>query len=183
MGGHTVRFSKGRVAAAITAFVGTLYITGPGMVGEALAADSQNRVQLQVFQVKVVDAKGTQGQMPVGVYIDTPNRKASTDVCGVAPRLRDALNTYLRKETYPLDAKGNLTDTARMALGARPIIENAVKAENVVGVEIKQGAPSVKASAASMFQKSGCIGVADANEDPKAKGKGGEKGEAKSGGH
>jgi hypothetical protein len=148
--------------------------------GPAAAADPQNRVQLQVFQVKVVDPKGTQGQMPVVVYIDTPNRKSSTDVCGVAPRLRDALNTYLRKETYAVNAQGAIVDMARMSQGARPIVEGAVKAENVAGVEIKQGAPQVKASAATMFQKSGCIGVADANEEPKG---GPKKGEAKSGGH
>jgi len=150
----------------------------------AEAADPQNRVQLQVFQVKVVDPKGTQGQMPVAVYIDVPNRQASTDVCAVAPRLRDALNTYLRKENYKLDAQGNIIDIKRMSQDARPIVEGAVKASNVAGVEIKQGAPQVKASAASMFQKSGCIGVADANEEPKGGAKKGDaKGEAKSGGH
>jgi hypothetical protein len=162
------------------AALSVLAVVASGAISEVQAADQQNRVQLQVFQVKVVDTKGVRGQMPVGVYIDTPSRKASVDVCGLGPRLRDALNTYLRKETYKLDQRGNLTDTARMAEGARPVVENAVKAENVAGVEIKQGAPSVKASAASMFQKSGCIGVAEANEDSKAKSKGGE---AKSGGH
>jgi hypothetical protein len=154
----------------MAALVGSLYIT-LGLVGGASAADPQNRVQLQVFQLKVVDTKGTQGQIPIGVYIDTPNRRASTEVCAVAPRLRDALNTHLRKETHKLDAQGNLTDTARMAKEARPIIESAAKPENVAGVEIKQGAPQVKASAATMFQKSGCIGVTDAIDDAKAKGK------------
>jgi hypothetical protein len=137
------------------------------------AADLANRIQLQVFQVKVVNTKGQHGQMPVSVYIDTPNRKASSEVCGLAPRLRDALNTYLRKETYKLDPQGNLTETGRMAEGARPVVETAVKAENVTGVKIKQGVPSVKASAATMFQRSGCIGVVEANEDLKARGKGG----------
>jgi hypothetical protein len=173
-------FSKGRGASAMALLAGTIFVAG-AFVPAAEAADPTNRIQLQVFQVKVVDTKGQQGQMPVGVYIDTPNRKASTDVCSLGPRLRDALNTYLRKETYQLDAKGNLQDTARMGQGARPIIENQVKAENVVGVEVKQGAPTVKASAAAMFQKSGCIGVADANEDSKAKSKGGEAKEG--GGH
>ena len=176
--GATLRLSNAGSAAATLALAGLLFASP----GPAYAADPQNRVQLQVFQVKVVDPKGTQGQMPVAVYIDTPNRRSSTDVCAVAPRLRDALNTYLRKETYQLDAKGTITDMARMSQGAKPIVEGAVKAENVVAVEIKQGAPQVKASAATMFQKSGCIGVADANEDPKAKGKGDAKGEAK-GGH
>ncbi len=149
-----------------------------------MAADPQNRVQLQVFQVKVVDPKGTQGQTPVAVYIDVPNRQASTDVCAMAPRLRDALNTYLRKETYTVDAQGRITDIARMSGGARPVVDSTVKASNVTGVEIKQGAPQVKASAASMFQKSGCIGVADANEEAKGAPKKAEgKGEAKSGGH
>ncbi len=177
--GATIRssnlFSGGRTAAAMAALAGLLFVSSQA----AEAADPQNRVQLQVFQVKVSDVKGVQGQMPVAVYIDVPNRKSSTDVCAVAPRLRDALNTYLRKETYKLDAQGNIIDMARMSQGARPVVEGAVKAENVSGVEIKQGAPQVKASAASMFQKSGCIGVADANEEPKG---GAKKGEAKSGG-
>jgi hypothetical protein len=148
---------------------GAIALTFVTASGAAQAAESQNRVQLQVFQVKVVDAQGKPGQMPVTVYIDTPNRQGSTDVCGVAPRLRDALNTYLRKETYRLDGQGNLSETAKMAVGARPVVEGAVKKENVSGVEIKQGAPSVKPSAASMFQKSGCIGVAEAVEDTKGK--------------
>jgi hypothetical protein len=164
-------------AAAMGVGAGLLFVSAQFVSAwPADAADPQNRVQLQVFQVKVVDPKGVRGQTPVSVYIDTPNRKSSTDVCAVAPRVRDALNTYLRKETYKVDARGNIADMARMSEGARPVVEGAVKAENVAGVEIKQGAPSVKASAASMFQKSGCIGVVDANEDPKAKSKGGEKG-------
>lgn len=178
--GATVRLSSARAAAAMAALAGLFFVSLPFVSDHgAEAADPQNRVQLQVFQVKVVDLKGTQGQMPVAVYIDVPNRQASTDVCAMAPRLRDALNTYLRKETYKLDAQSNIVDIKRMSQDARPIVEGAVKASNVTGVEIKQGAPQVKASAASMFQKSGCIGVADASEEPK----GAKKGEAKSGGH
>jgi len=172
--GATIRLCSGRTAAATLALAGVMFVSPHS----ARAAESQNRVQLQVFQVKVVDPKGTQGQMPVTVYIDVPNRQSSTDVCAVAPRLRDALNTYLRKETYKLDDRGNITDMARMSQGARPIVDGAAKAENVAGVEIKQGAPQVKASAASMLQRSGCIGVADATDAPK----GAKKGEAKSGG-
>ena len=166
--------SRGRAVAAMAALSGIVFVAGNL---PANAADPQNRIQLQVFQIKVVDAKGVQGQMPVGVYIDTPNRKATNDVCGIAPRLRDALNTHLRKQTYPLDAKGNLQNVGAMSTAARPVVEGAVDKDNVVGVEIKQGAPSVKASAASMFQKSGCIGVADAIDQPKGAPKsGGEHG-------
>jgi hypothetical protein len=176
----SVLFSGGRAAAAMVALAGLLFVSNPFVLDQpAEAADPQNRVQLQVFQVKVVDPKGTLGQLPVTVYIDVPNRKSSTDVCAMAPRLRDALNTHLRKETYKLDERGNIIDVARMSQAARPIVEGAAKAENVAGVEIKQGAPQVKASAASMLQRSGCIGVADANEEPKG---GAKKGEAKSGG-
>jgi hypothetical protein len=149
-------------ACASAIFVAAIVTPQP-----ARAADPSNRVQLQVFQVKVVDVKGVQGQLPVTVYIDTRDRNASTDVCAVAPRIRDALNTYLRKETYKLNEKGNLADTARMSAGARPIVDSTAKAENIVNVDVKQGAPAVKASAAAMFQKSGCIGVADAQEQPK----------------
>ena len=166
---------KARVRSFFVVSAAVSALAAGGGFAPAHGADPQNRVQLQVFQVKVVDTKGTQGQIPVTVYIDTPNRRGSSDVCSMAPRLRDALNTYLRRETYKLDPQGNLTDTARMAQGARPVIEGQVKAENVAGVEIKQGAPQVKASAATMFQKSGCIGVADAVDEAK----GGKKADAK----
>ena len=159
-----MKLSRCRIFPASVAIAAVVAVAGPSRAADV----SQNRVQLQVFQVKVIEVQGRQGQMPVAVYIYVPNRKASKDVCAVAPRVRDALNTHLRKETYKLDAKGNLQDLPAMSAAARPVVENAAKKENVSGIEIKQGPPQVKSSAASMFQKSGCIGVADAVEEPKA---------------
>ena len=136
----------------------------------AAAADLQNRVQLQVFQVKVVDPSGKVGQIPITFYIDTPGSRNAQAVCQVGPRLRDALLTHLRRETYSLDRQGKI-DTLTIAEGARPVIEGAVKKDNVVGVEVSMDPPKVKPAAAPMFARIGCIGVADAgtDEDDKAK--------------
>jgi hypothetical protein len=144
----------------------TAVVLGPA----ALAADPQNRVQLQVFQVKVVDPAGKQGQMPITVYIDTPGSRQAQAICSVGPRVRDALVTHLRKDIYVMDKAGKL-DTQAIAVGARPVIENAVKKENVVGVEVSMDPPKISAAGSGMFARMGCIGVAEETEKQKAKNK------------
>ena len=85
-------------------------------------------------------------------------------MCQVGPRLRDALLTHLRKETYTLDQQGKI-DTLAIAENARPVIEGTVRKDNVVGVEVSMDPPKVKPAAAGMFARMGCIGVTDAGAD------------------
>lgn len=139
-------------------------LTGAATGLPAAAAELQNRVQLQVFQVKVIDPAGKMGQIPITVYIDTPGSRNAQAVCQVGPRLRDALLTHLRKETYTLDQQGKI-DTLAIAENARPVIEGTVRKDNVVGVEVSMDPPKVKPAAAGMFARMGCIGVTDAGAD------------------
>ena len=153
-----------QTCAAIAALAATAFAS-PG-----LAQVPQNRVQLQVFQVKVIDNTGKQGQVPITFYIDTPNSRSAQAICSVGPRVRDALTTHLRKETYPMDRQGQL-DTAGIAEKARPVIEEAVKKENVTGVVVSMDPPRVSAAGSGMFARMGCIGVAEESERSKAKAK------------
>lgn len=152
-----------RLACLGLVMASALLVLGPA----ARAADLQNRVQLQVFQVKVVDPAGKQGQVPITVYIDTPSSRHAQSVCSVGPRVRDALITHLRKDVYPMDKTGKL-DTVKIATGARPVIEDAVKKENVVGVEVSMEPPKISAAGSAMFARLGCIGVAEESEKSKA---------------
>jgi len=150
-------------AAAVAGFAVLALLAA---AGPAQAQSPQNRVQLQVFQVKVIDTTGKVGQIPITVFIDTPGSRSSTAVCSVGPRLRDALLTHLRKDTYKLDAQGKL-DTASIAEGARPVVEKAVNKENVIGVAVSMDPPKINAASSAMFARLGCIGVVE-DDDKKA---------------
>ena len=134
----------------------------------AEAADPSNRVQLQVFQVKVIDSTGKQGQIPITFYIDAPNSRSAQAICSVGPRVRDALITHLRKEIYPMDRQ-NQVDTVGIAEKARPVIEEAVKKENVTHVIVSMDPPKISAASSGMFARMGCIGVAEETDKKPAK--------------
>jgi hypothetical protein len=152
-------------AAAVAGFA---MLALSAAAGPAQAQSQQNRVQLQVFQVKVVDTTGKMGQIPITVFVDTPGSRNATAVCSVGPRLRDALLTHLRKDIYKLDAQGKI-DTASIAEGARPIVENAVKKENVIGVAVSMDPPKINAASSAMFARLGCIGVVEDGDRKAAK--------------
>jgi hypothetical protein len=130
----------------------------------ALAADSKSRVQLQVVQVKSVSPSGSISEQPITVLINTTNSQGSEKVCSLAPRVRDAVNQRITKQTYKLDRDGKL-DTAKIASDLTQPVKNAGGAENVVSVEVQMGGPHVKGAAATAFARTGCIGAAQIGDD------------------
>jgi hypothetical protein len=130
----------------------------------AFAADSQPRVQLQVVQVKAVNPAGVISEQPVTVLINTSSSQASEKVCAVAPRVRDAVNQRVTKESYKLDKDGKL-DLAKIATDLTPGVKSAGGAENVVSVNVQMGGPHVKGAAATMFARTGCIGASQIGDD------------------
>jgi hypothetical protein len=151
-----------RAAALMAALFASVLPSG------AQGADAQNRVQLQVFQVKVTDSTGKPGQVPITFYIDSSSSRGAQSICSVGPRVRDALITHLRKETYPMNQQ-NQVDTVGIAEKARPVIEDVVKKENVTNVVVSMDPPKISAAGSGMFARMGCIGVAEESEKKGAK--------------
>ena len=114
------------------------------------------RVQLSVFLVKVVEGREKRsGQLPVTIYLDLKDREEAAYVCGIAPRVRDALLQHLNKETFYLNNKEKL-NINKLRLDLWPIAYKAipnVKLQNMLGV---QGEGKVGSSEARMFARKGC---------------------------
>lgn len=134
------------------------------LAAPAVAADTQPRVQLQVVQVKAVNPAGTISEQPITVLINTTSSQASEKVCSVAPRVRDAVNQRITKESYKLDKDGKL-DTAKIAADLTPGVKTAGGAENVVSVNVQMGGPHIKGAAATAFARTGCIGASQIGDD------------------
>jgi len=131
----------------------------------AFAADApQPRVQLQIVQVKAVNPTGAISEQPITVMINTTSSQASEKVCSVAPRVRDAVNQRITKESYQLDKDGKL-DIAKIASDLTPGVKAAGGPENVVSVSVQMGGPHVKGAGATAFARTGCVSAAQIGDD------------------
>jgi len=99
-----------------------LYSGGAPLVTPSPAA-AQDRVQLQVFMLKLPTGRGKQTKhTPITVYIDTDNPKASRYVSAIAPRIINSVFSRLRKMKLRLDKDG-LLDMGRITETLRPVVE------------------------------------------------------------
>ena len=137
-----------------------LYSAGALLVTPSPAA-AQDRVQLQVFMLKLPTGRGKQTKhTPITVCIDTDDPKDSRYVCAIAPRIINSVFSRLRKMKLRLDKNGSL-DMVRITDTLRPVVKRAVKRDIVRGVEAQQRTPKVSAAGARLFTRTGCIGVGD----------------------
>ncbi|NQV55831.1 MAG: hypothetical protein HQ503_08235 [Rhodospirillales bacterium] len=129
--------------------------------GVPTPVQAQERVQLQVFMVKViVPRKKKAQQLPITVYIDALDSEASRYICAINPRIRAAILQRLRNQKFPMDRKGKI-NIKPIAQEILPIIRKSIGRDIVLDVEVKQGAPKVGSGGAHLFARTGCISVVD----------------------
>ncbi|MBT4720026.1 MAG: hypothetical protein HN632_01855 [Rhodospirillaceae bacterium] len=145
--------------------VGLVSVYSAGaLVATPSPAAAQDRVQLQVFMMKLPTGRGKQTKhTPITVYIDTDHPKDSRYVCAIAPRIINSVFSRLRRMKLRLDKDG-LLDMGRITETLRPVVKRAVKRDIVRGVEARQRTPKVSAAGARLFTRTGCIGVGEEDE-------------------
>jgi hypothetical protein len=104
--------------------------------------------------------------LPVTVFLQPVKRKrASDNVCRLSPRVRDGILGYFNGKSFTMIARGKL-DVQDMAKKLKPVVSKSFgKYEGcVTNVSVQQSLPYVSGSAATMFNKQGCMTAAHPEE-------------------
>jgi hypothetical protein len=130
------------------------------LVGGVTAAKANHQVQLQVFMIQAKEkGKSRTYNLPVTVLLQPVKRKrASDNVCRLSPRVRDGILGYFNGKSFTMIGRGKL-DVADIAKKLKPVFSKSLGKYKgfVTDVSVQQGLPYVSGSAATMFNKQGCM--------------------------
>ncbi len=137
------------------------------LISAATPAKANHQVQLQVFMIEAKESgKSRKFNLPVTVFLQPVKRKRESDnVCRLSPRVRDGILGYFNGKSFTLVSKGKL-DVEDIAKKLKPVVTKSLGKYKgfVTDVSVQQGLPYVSGSAATMFNKQGCMTAAHPEE-------------------
>lgn len=151
------RKMKLKAVFTLLGMLGGIFIAGGAMPTPAQASHT---VQLQVVLVNVhLKGRKRMSQLPVTIYLQPAKvKRGSETVCRLSPRIRDALLGFFTKHKYVMTNRSKI-DVKRIQKEVTPVVMKSLGRYQrlVKGVVLQQGTPSVSGSAASMFNRQGCM--------------------------